>query len=105
MEFLFGSVDEATKRKPVMKAALVVMALCGFSAAAMAQDGPSESSSQAQPVEQYTYSTHLDIAKVISVDEVPNVCSVVPQHMTYEDSQGKRHVLEYQIMGNGCSNG
>jgi hypothetical protein len=101
MEFLFRSVDEATKRKQVMKAALVVMALCGFSAAAMAQDGPSEISSQAQP----TYSTHLDIAKVISVDEVPNVCSVVPQHMTYEDSQGKRHVLEYQVMGNGCSNG
>jgi hypothetical protein len=56
-------------------------------------------------VEQYTYSTHLDIAKVISIDELPNVCRVVPQHMTYEDSQGKRHVLEYQAMGNGCSNG
>ncbi|MFJ3484267.1 DUF2790 domain-containing protein [Pseudomonas sp. NPDC090202] len=88
-----------------MKAALVVMALCGFSAAAMAQEGPKENSSQAQPVEPYTYSTHLDIAKVISVDEVPNVCAVVPQHMTYEDSQGKRHVMEYLVMGNGCSNG
>ena len=88
-----------------MKAALVVMALCGFSAVAMAQDGPSEISSQAQPVEHYTYSTDLDIARVISVDETPNVCNVVPQRMTYEDSQGKRHVLEYLVMGNGCSNG
>jgi len=88
-----------------MKAALVVMALCGFSAAVMAQNGPDEISRQVQPVEQYTYSTQLDIAKVISVDAVPDVCAVVPMHMTYDDSQGKRHVLEYQVMGNGCSNG
>jgi hypothetical protein len=105
MEFLSGSVDEATKRKHVMKAALVVMALCGLSTMAMAEESNAKVAVQQQRVEQYTYSTHLDIAKVISVDEVPNVCSVVPQHMTYEDSQGKRHVLEYQVMGNGCSNG
>jgi len=24
--------------------------------------------------------------------------------MTYEDSQGNEHVLEYRVMGNGCSN-
>ncbi|HEY0287858.1 MAG TPA: DUF2790 domain-containing protein [Pseudomonas sp.] len=88
-----------------MKAVLVVMALCGFSAVAMAEEAPNDVASQALPVEQYTYSTHLDIAKVISIDEIPNVCAVVPEHMTYEDSQGKRHVLEYQVMGNGCSNG
>ncbi|HXR02289.1 MAG TPA: DUF2790 domain-containing protein [Pseudomonas sp.] len=88
-----------------MKAALVVMALCGFSAMAMAEESGAKVASQQQRIEHYTYSTKLDIAKVISVDEVPNVCSVVPQHMTYEDSQGVRHVMEYMVMGNGCSNG
>ncbi|NWE23955.1 DUF2790 domain-containing protein, partial [Pseudomonas sp. P7548] len=23
----------------------------------------------------------------------------------YEDSQGVRHIMEYRVMGNGCSNG
>ena len=57
------------------------------------------------PVEQYSYSQHLDIAKVISMTEVPNVCEVVPARMTYEDSQGQKDILEYRVMGSGCSNG
>lgn len=57
------------------------------------------------PVEQYSYSQHLDIAKVLSMSEVPNVCEVVPARMTYEDSKGQKHILEYRVMGNGCSNG
>jgi hypothetical protein len=36
---------------------------------------------------------------------VPNVCAVVPMRMTYLDSQGQQHVMAYQVMGNGCSNG
>jgi hypothetical protein len=90
-----------------MKAALVLMALFSFSAAAMAEESEAKiaAQNQRQTVEQYTYSTHLDIARVISVEQVPNVCRVVPQHMIYEDSQGKRHVLEYQVMAGGCSNG
>lgn len=55
-------------------------------------------------VEQYTYSSHLDIAKVIHMDAVPDVCDVVPVHMTYLDHQGQQHVMEYRVMGNGCSN-
>jgi hypothetical protein len=47
----------------------------------------------------------LDIARVISMSEVPNVCEVVPARMTYEDSKGQKHILEYRVMGNGCSNG
>ncbi len=49
-----------------------------FCAAAMA-DEP-------LPIEQYSYSQHLDIDHVISISEVPNVCAVVPVRMTYEDS-------------------
>jgi hypothetical protein len=57
-------------------------------------------------VEQYSYSSHLDIAKVIHIDSVPdNVCAVVPIQMTYLDHQGHEHVMQYSVMGNGCSNG
>ena len=57
------------------------------------------------PVEQYSYAQHLDIAHVIATSEVADVCAVVPVRMTYEDSNGQRHILEYRVMGNGCSNG
>ncbi|MGE8305860.1 MULTISPECIES: DUF2790 domain-containing protein [Pseudomonas] len=79
--------------------ALVLGSLCGAAMAGEANDA------EQIPVEQYSYSQHLDIARVISMSEVPNVCEVVPARMTYEDSQGQKHILEYRVMGNGCSNG
>ncbi|AAN70063.1 MULTISPECIES: DUF2790 domain-containing protein [Pseudomonas] len=84
-----------------MKALLVLVlgSLCGAAMAGEAKDA------EQIPVEQYSYSQHLDIARVISMSEVPNVCEVVPARMTYEDSQGQKHILEYRVMGNGCSNG
>ena len=84
-----------------MKALLVLVlgSLCG---AAMAGE---ENDAEQIPVEQYSNSQHLDIARVISMSEVPNVCEVVPARMTYEDSKGQTHILEYRVMGNGCSNG
>lgn len=83
--------------------ALLVLVLGGLCSAAMA-DEVAQAAEQI-PVEQYNYSQQLDIAHVISMSEVPNVCKVVPARMTYEDSQGHRHILEYRVMGNGCSNG
>ena len=56
------------------------------------------------PVENYTYDTHLDIAKVISQDAIPDVCGVVPIKMRYLDHQGQEHLMQYLVMGNGCSN-
>lgn len=82
--------------------ALLVLVLGGFCGAALA--GEAKDVEQI-PVEQYSYSQRLDIARVISMSEVPNVCEVVPARMTYEDSQGQKHILEYRVMGNGCSNG
>ncbi|WP_085601597.1 DUF2790 domain-containing protein [Pseudomonas sp. B10(2017)] len=84
-----------------MKALLVLVlgSLCGAAMAGEAKDA------EQIPVEQYSYSQHLDIARVISISEVPNVCEVVPARMTYEDSKGQKHILEYRVMGNGCSNG
>ncbi len=87
--------------------ALVVMALSSLCAtAALADEAPTELAGQNAPiVEDYTYSTHLDVAKVLSMSTVPEVCEVVPVKMEYEDSQGQRHILNYHVMGNGCSNG
>ncbi|MBC3199593.1 DUF2790 domain-containing protein [Pseudomonas poae] len=88
-----------------MKAPVAMLVLFGFSSLVMAQEGPAPVQDQQIAVEQYSYSTHLDVAKVISQTEIADVCGVVPMRMTYEDSQGKRHVLAYEVMGSGCSNG
>ncbi|MFW0758396.1 DUF2790 domain-containing protein [Pseudomonas sp. H11T01] len=85
--------------------ALLVLALSSVCATAMAAESATDVAGQQTPVEEYTYSTHLDIAKVVSMSEVPNVCEVVPARMEYEDSKGQRHILQYSVMGNGCSNG
>jgi hypothetical protein len=88
-----------------MKVALMVMALSSFSVAVMAAETTDVTVNSTPPAEEYTYATHLDIAKVVSMSDIPNVCQVVPARMTYEDSKGVEHVLEYRVMGNGCSNG
>ena len=82
---------------------LLAFALIGFSTIALADE---VEIAAVQPVaEQYDYSQNLDIAKVISLSTLPNVCEVVPATMTYEDHQGQRHTIEYRAMGDGCSNG
>lgn len=91
------------KAKSKMKA-LVVVALSSVCGMALAAGNNSEVT-QHVDTQHYNYGMHLDIAKVISTSEIPYVCEVVPMHMTYEDSAGQRHVLEYSVMGNGCSNG
>lgn len=87
--------------------ALLVMALASLCAtAALADEIPTDVASQhTAAVEEYTYATDLDIAKVVSMSSIPNVCEVVPARMEYEDHQGQRHILNYKVMGNGCSNG
>lgn len=84
--------------------ALLVLALGTLCSTAALADDLANNAKQI-PVEQYNYSQHLDIARVISMSAVPNICEVVPARMTYEDSQGQQHILEYRVMGNGCSNG
>ena len=85
--------------------ALLVLALSSVCLTAMADESSTAAAHQQPAVEQYSYSSELDIAKVISMSEIPNVCEVVPARMVYEDSQGIKHTLEYRVMGNGCSNG
>ena len=83
---------------------LIALFMAGFSCLSMAAEQVAQNQEQAA-VEQYNYSTHLDIAKVVSRSEVPDTCGAVPAQMTYEDHQGQRHTVEYQVMGNGCSRG
>jgi hypothetical protein len=79
----------------------IFLALGSLGAPAFAGEAPAAGA----PVEPYTYSTELDIHKVIAVSDIPNACGPVPAQMTYEDSNGQRHVMQYQVMGTGCSNG
>ncbi|VVM42898.1 hypothetical protein PS662_00387 [Pseudomonas fluorescens] len=45
----------------------------------------------------YTYGSHLDIRKVVSLkqDATP-ACGIVDAQLTYLDSQGKTQVLDYR---------
>jgi hypothetical protein len=59
-----------------------------------------ESDVSAKP---YTYGTHLDIQKVLSLkqDASPS-CGVVDAQLTYLDSQSKTHVLDYRKLSDNC---
>jgi Protein of unknown function (DUF2790) len=83
-----------------MKTSLLVL-LMGVSAVTMA----AEVQPKAASVEQYNYSTHLDVAKVISQTDASSVCGTTPVDMTYLDSKGQQHTVEYLVVGGGCVNG
>jgi len=78
---------------------ILIAALVVFSAAAGASTLPASNNAQ-----EYSYGDHLDIAKVISMTQIPDVCAVVPATMVYQDHQGEQHTLQYRVMGNGCQN-
>ncbi|HEX8592694.1 MAG TPA: DUF2790 domain-containing protein [Pseudomonas sp.] len=88
-----------------IRVALIAMAFTGASAQALAIESSTVDNPQGTPVEDYAYGDHPDIAKVLSTSEVPNVCGPVSVEMAYEDSTGQRHIMRYQVIGNGCSNG
>lgn len=83
----------------------ILLAFSCIGTQAFAEESQAKTAVSNSPVETYTYGSTLDIKKVITVSDVPNDCGPVPAQMTYEDSQGQRHVLQYQVMGIGCSNG
>jgi hypothetical protein len=55
------------------------------------------------PVVHYSYGMHLDIAKVISQTAPDEYKDVSPVQLTYLDSAGERHVVEYDVVGTGKS--
>lgn len=75
--------------------ALFLIALSGTAAAAsVATASPSN-------VEDYRYSTSLNIAKVIDISS-GDYCGIGPRQMTYVDTMGATHVLRYQAFGDSC---
>ncbi|RON13682.1 DUF2790 domain-containing protein [Pseudomonas frederiksbergensis] len=84
---------------------VLLLVLGGIGAHAYADDDSAAVEARKTPVEIYSYSTTLDIKRVISITDTGDQCGPVPKQMTYEDSHGERHILQYQVMGSGCSNG
>ena len=53
----------------------------------------------------YTYGTHLDIQKVLSMTEDTSVtCGITEARMTYLESAGKTRELDYSKFADGCNN-
>lgn len=58
------------------------------------------------PSRNYMYGDHLDIAKVVSVDQLsPSDCGVVIARLTYLDSAGKTQATNYRTIGQSCGQG
>jgi len=54
--------------------------------------------------EVYKYGDKLDVAKVVALSKIPNdLCEAVPATMTYLDSKGVQHTMEYQVLADGCT--
>jgi len=83
----------------------LILVLGSATAQAFADDSHSTAATSKIAVETYTYAAKPDIEKVIAITEASDQCAPTPVQMTYEDSHGQRHILQYQVMGTGCSNG
>jgi hypothetical protein len=88
--------DIAMNHKSVVAACLfVALNICTLSARAEADVAP----------QTYTYGTHLDIRKVLSLkQDSAATCGIVDAQMTYLDSTGKTQVLDYRKFADGCDN-
>lgn len=71
---------------------LTLCSLAGVAAAGLKQNAQ---------VQDYTYSTKLDIAEVVMTPDL-NFCGVRPVEMTYIDHMGKTHTVRYEVNGTGC---
>ncbi|MFJ2532022.1 DUF2790 domain-containing protein [Pseudomonas helmanticensis] len=78
----------------MQKILLILALLGGFGAQAIAAD----------ETVAYRYGMQLDVVQVLSITPVVDVCGVVPVEMTYLDSHGGKHILQYSEFGSGCSN-
>lgn len=76
-----------------MNAKYILLSLAAGSSLALAAEPPAEN---------YAYGMALDIASIVSISEPQGVCGVVPAVLTYRDSQGELHTLEYRKWSTGC---
>ena len=85
----------------------ILASLMMFSVYASANSDVKGDVAQAVP-EQYNYSEHLDIAKVINIttaSDSVNSCAPVDAHMVYMDHNGVTHDLQYKMLGGDCQSG
>ncbi|WP_051394187.1 DUF2790 domain-containing protein [Pseudomonas taeanensis] len=77
---------------------LALIATFGYTAAALAQSPTVQDASQVQAVD-YHYGMALDIDKVIHITDTSDKVGVVPATITYLDSHGRLHKLNYLQLG------
>lgn len=81
-----------------IKYLLLPLTVC--SAVALAAEAPAPASAT---VPNYAYGMPLDIHKVISISEPDNMsCGVVTARVTYKDSKGEQHELDYRRWSYSC---
>lgn len=57
----------------------------------------------AHSAERVQLGTVLDIAKVINKTEGTEVNGIIPIQLTYQDSRGEQHTVQYDLMSEGTS--
>lgn len=84
-----------TSKSVIAACLFAALNICTLSARAEADASPHT----------YTYGTHLDVQKVLSMTQDTSVtCGIVDARMTYLDSAGKTQVLDYRKFADGCNN-
>lgn len=74
-----------------------------LSLGAVTAQAQSLESTGTSPSSHYMYGEHLDIAKVLAINEgSASGCGVLKARMTYLDSMGARQVLNYNTIGENC---
>jgi hypothetical protein len=75
--------------------------IAAMSFAAISAQANENNSTQAP--ERVQFGTVLDIAKVINKAQGAEVNGIIPVLLTYQDSRGKQHTVQYDVMGEGTS--
>ncbi|MGV8921644.1 MAG: DUF2790 domain-containing protein [Pseudomonas sp.] len=70
---------------------------------ALSAIGFAAQAAETTPVVHYNYGSQVDIAKVISQTAPDEYKDVSPVQLTYLDSTGVRHIMEYDVVGTGKS--
>jgi hypothetical protein len=84
--------------KLILKTTLTALTLTALSTFALTASADMKNM---PPVQDYTYGSKLDIAKVTHTPML-NFCGVRPVEMSYVDHMGKPHTLRYEVNGNAC---
>lgn len=75
---------------------IAAMSFAAFSAHA------NENNSTQTP-ERVQFGVVLDVAKVINKTQGTEVNGIIPVLLTYQDSRGEQHTVQYDLMGEGTS--